>query len=250
MWVTAVYHQVSLFSLKPADATSTAGRSLLVPTPFSIKMALLDMALRLYGVDAGAINFPLIRDLPIALAPPPRVVVSNCFMRIHKPRREKSGQAPADNENEDLGEGPFIRTVAFREYVQYSGPLGIAVQVESQQDASTLSLLLAQVSYLGKRGSFFQIDGPPFMRERLPTEQGYLRLDAAETDSESLGRSYTLQVLDDCGSSLTFQQANIYSGEGIALDKGRILRQVMLPYRLTHSSKGFSLYQRMDLPAG
>src|SRR5438128_7988058 len=89
MWLTAVYHQVSLFSLKPSDATSTGGRSLLVPTPFSIKMALLDVALRLYGEGRGSTLFPLIRDLGVAFSLPPQIVVNNCFVRIHKPRRSK-----------------------------------------------------------------------------------------------------------------------------------------------------------------
>lgn len=244
MWVTAVFHQVSLFSLKPADATSTGGRSLLVPTPFSIKMALLDVALRRYGVDAGSVYFPLIRDLPLALAPPPRIVVSNCFMRIHKPRREKAGQAPAEIDNESLSEGPFIRSVAFREYVQYSGPLGVAAQVRSQQDGEVVSSLLTQISYFGKRGSLFQLDSPPLMRERLSTEQGYLPLNDVETEVSVLPQNATLQMLDDCGTGLTFQQANIYSGEAITLGKERVLRQVLLPYRLTSSSKGFSLYER------
>src|SRR5258707_7667595 len=88
MWVTAVYHQVSLFSLKPPDATSTGGKSLLVPTPSSIKMALLDAAIRTTGVQGGARVFPTLRDMAIALNPPPYIIVNNCFVRVQKPRRK------------------------------------------------------------------------------------------------------------------------------------------------------------------
>ena len=91
MWATGVFHQVSLFSLKPADTTSTGGRSLLIPTPFSIKMALLDVALRTYGLNAGVELFPTIRDLAIAMSLPQCIIVNNCFVRILKPRRDKSG---------------------------------------------------------------------------------------------------------------------------------------------------------------
>src|SRR2546421_9228349 len=120
MWATAVFHKVSLFSLKPADTTSTGGRSLLIPTPFSIKMALLDVALRAYGVSAGAELFPTIRDLAIAMSLPQRIIVNNCFVRILKPRREKSGsdgkkrQEDVEVEKDEAGEadeetgGPFI----------------------------------------------------------------------------------------------------------------------------------------------
>src|SRR6266487_4687079 len=123
MWVIAVFHQVSLFSLKTSDATSTGGHSLLVPTPFSIKMALLDVALRKYGVSAGSELFPLLRDLTIAMSPPQQVVVNNCFVRIHKPRRPKGGQGGVKSGQGDEqsaieeGQGPYIRSVAFREYI-------------------------------------------------------------------------------------------------------------------------------------
>jgi hypothetical protein len=250
MWAIAVYHQVSMFSLKPADATSTGGRSLLVPTPFSIKMALLDAALRLYGVETGSTYFPLIRDLRVAISPPPRIVANNCFVRIHKPRREKGGQqSSGGDEVEEESEGPFIRSVAFREYVQYSGPLGLAVEVDTQEAGRILLALLIQVTCLGKRGSLFQLDSPPWLQEQLPIGQGYLRLDLDIQVSgfpESTGEQI-LQILDDCSSKLTFQQANAYSGEALTRGRDRILRQVVLPYRLARSSRGFSLYQRTDL---
>ena len=50
-------------------------------------------------------------------------------------------------------------------------------------------------------------------------------------------------MLDDCGESLTFQRANIYSSERITMGKERILRHVVLPYQLTRSSRSYSWYQ-------
>jgi hypothetical protein len=55
-------------------------------------------------------------------------------------------------------------------------------------------------------------------------------------------------VLDDCSPRLTFEQANVYSGKPITLGKERILRHIVLPYRLTRSSRGFSLYERIVIP--
>ena len=46
MWLIAEYQPVSLFSLKNSLATSSGGKSLLVPTPYAFKMALLDAACR------------------------------------------------------------------------------------------------------------------------------------------------------------------------------------------------------------
>ncbi len=248
MWLTAVYHQVSMFSLKPADATSTGGRSLLVPTPFSIKMALLDVALRSYGEESGSILFPLIRDLGVALSPPMQVIVNNCFMRIHKPRRAKSGPGNKDDtegdEGESGGDGPFIRSVAFREYVQYNGPLGIAVEVRTKADVDVLAPLLMQVTYFGKRGSLFQIDSPPAITERLPGRQGYIPINRS-LDAEFQRSHGVLQILDDCAAHVSFAKVSIYSEESLSTGKDRVTQSVTLPYRLARSSRGFSLYERI-----
>mgnify|MGYP000350743781 CR=1 FL=1 len=57
----------------------------------------------------------------------------------------------------------------------------------------------------------------------------------------------TLQVLDDSAVGLTFEKANIYSDKKIQLGKDRVLRQIILPnFRLTRSSKSFSLYERVE----
>jgi hypothetical protein len=53
-------------------------------------------------------------------------------------------------------------------------------------------------------------------------------------------------MLDDCGPKMTFEHADIYSGKRITLGKERVLHHVVLPYRLTRSSKSYSLYERID----
>jgi hypothetical protein len=207
-------------------------------------MALLDAALRLYGEEEGSQVFALIRDLSIALSPPPIIVVNNCFVRVHKPRRgaaEKAEGASEAAQEDVLGDGPFIRSVAFREYVQYHGPLGIALQVPDQQTTDRLTLLLVQISYLGKRGSLFQIDTLPRCVLELPVRQGYVPVTLSTTDALPT-RGSVLQLLDDCAPQLTFNGANIYSDEK---PKGRIVRQLELPYRATRSSRGFTRYERL-----
>jgi hypothetical protein len=175
-------------------------------------------------------------------------VVNNCFMRIHKPRRAKSGTGNKDDtdgdESESAGGGPFIRSVAFREYVQYNGPLGIALEVNTDTDADTLTSLLMQVTYFGKRGSLFQIDSPPALVKQLPTRQGYIPINRPP-EAEIQRPHGVLQLLDDCDERLSFAKVNIYSEEVLSMGKDRILRSVTLPYRLARSSRGFSLYERI-----
>jgi len=54
-----------------------------------------------------------------------------------------------------------------------------------------------------------------------------------------------IQLMDDWGESLTFEQLNIYTDERIRLGQERVRKGVILPYRLTRSSKSFSLYERV-----
>lgn len=236
MWVIGTYKSVTLFSLKSALATSSGGKSLLVPTPFALKMALLDAGYRVLGAARVAALWPIIRDLDVALALPQWIAVSNSFTRILKPRRGESAEGDADA-------GPLQRSIGFREYVSFKGPWQFAIGIEACEVVDVLRDLLCQVNYLGKRGGFIQIVDPPVTTEVLPESFTHLNprapLDTFQMDG-------TLQVLDDCGPQVTLAQADIYSGAKIALGKERRLNNVVLPCRLVRSSRSYSLYERMD----
>ncbi len=234
MWLIAEYQPTALFSLKPAWATSSGGKSLLVPTPYAVKMALLDAACRTAGVAVARGTWPWLRDLTVALRPPERMVVTNLFAKILKPRRTsaKPGTSHA---------GPLGKTIAFREYVYFDGPLGIALDGETD-DRSHLEGWLLQVNYLGKRGGFVQLLGPPTPAETLPS--GFIVVDGDPT--RSFLADGIIQQLDDCDASLTFEKADIYSGKHIRLGKERVLHHIVLPYHLVRSSKGFSYYERIS----
>ncbi|MEA3338740.1 MAG: hypothetical protein U9R15_02120 [Chloroflexota bacterium] len=233
-WLIAEYESTALFSLKPAWATSSGGKSLLVPTPYAIKMALLDVACRVAGVAAGKEAWPWLRDLTVALCPPKRVVVTNLFVRILKPRRGRASPGTPHA-------GPLGKTIAFREYVYFGGPLGIALGGELG-DRSRLEDWLLQVNYLGKRGGFMQLLALPALTDELPP--GFLVIDGDAT--RPFRADGIIQQLDDCDASLTFEKADVYSGKRIRMGKERVLRHVVLPYRLVSSSKSFSHYERID----
>ena len=232
-WLIAEYQPTALFSLKPAWATSSGGKSLLVPTPYAIKMALLDAACRTAGVAVAEQAWPWLRDLTVALRPPQRVVVTNLFTKILKPRRTMAKQGTQHA-------GPLGKTIGFREYIYLDGLLGIALSGEDG-DRLCLQDWLLQVNYLGKRGGFVQISALPVMAETLPA--GFIVVDGDR--SRAFPADGIIQQLDDCDASLTFEKANIYSGKHIKLGKERVLHHVVLPYRLVRSSKGFSYYERI-----
>lgn len=241
MWLIAEYEAASLFSLRLSSATASGGKTLLVPTPFAIKMALLDAACRIRGVALAKQMWGQIRDLQIAIRPTEQVAVTNLFQKVLKPRRDK--KAPVGLNDPDAG--PFQRTISYREYAQWVGVLGIAFNVSPDESTDWLSDLLLNVNYFGKRGSFVQLILPFQHADQLPGN-----FVEATADPMVFALNGTLQVLDDCASTLTFAKANIYNRESrdkIKMGKERVTRHIVLPnYRLTRSSKSFSLYERTD----
>lgn len=153
LWLIAHYQPTSLFSLKHGDATSTSGKSLLVPTPFAIRMALLDAAIRTEGIGIGPEAFARIKMLRLAIRPPDHAAVSSIFVKVLKPERdaEKRGRE-------------MQQTIAFREYVHLNGELRLAFSAE-METLEIVARWLPQVNYFGKRGSFYQLLKLPYFIE-------------------------------------------------------------------------------------
>ncbi len=258
MWIVAQYLPVAPFSLKPAAATSSGGKTLLAPTPYAIKMALLDVAIRIMGIAEGERIFPLLCSLSVHIALPKDILVFKSFSKSWRPVESKEAQKKDETREEfearqrekladriERGQYPLYSTIAYREYVYYRDAFQLALTSSSETRPlpSELHHLLTCINYFGKRGGFVQIEGPPLRMEQLPDGQ------FIELTPDALRPFYndgTLQVLDDCGESLTFQRANIYSAERITVGKERVLRHVVLPYRLIRSSRSYSWYQRIS----
>ena len=247
MWVIAEYEATSLFSLKSNLATSSAGKTLLVPTPFALKMALLDASIRTRGLGQGKLDFVWLKDLDIAVQPAERAVVTNLFAKIQKPRRTDKKKEDAETETEESEEGtdgPFGPTIAYREYVHLQGSMRLAFQPKpglfEAESLQILPNLLSQISYLGKRGGFFQLMELPFQHETLPED--FIEL----TSDKSFRLKGILQMLDDCGPELTFEKVDIYSEKPIRAGKDRISRAIVVPYELVRSSRSYSYYQRLE----
>ena len=206
MWIVAEYLPTSFFSLRPYTATTSGGKSLIVPTPFAIKMALLDVAIRTQGLEQGKTAFPAIRDLQIGIRLPSRIVVNNAFTKILRLKEVKSKATEKEQvvlKAIDEHQWPFQRTIAFREYVQFAGPLARAFQGMTKED---LAQLLTQLNYLGKRGGFLQLLSEPHSTDELGPDFTMI--------TQGVGESFVLgmmQMLDDCGPSLTFDRANVYA---------------------------------------
>ena len=254
MWMLACYQQVAPFSLKPAVATSSGGKTLLTPTPYAIKMALLDVAIRTRGLAEGERLFPALRDLSITLELPKELMVIKGFGKSWRPVESKDSQKKDETaepfearlreklaEQIERGQYPFYATIAYREYVYYRQAFRLALTAPGGATLPPeLAQLLPGINYVGKRGGFVQLTRLPETVEQLPEGRFVTLTPDQISNFYSVG---TLQMLDDCGPSLTFQRANIYSVERVTLGKERIVRHVVLPYQLKRSSRGYSYYE-------
>ena|SRR6266487_1263828 len=237
MWYQASYLPISLFSLCQSLSTSSGAKTLLVPTPFALKTALLDAAIRVLGKEQATLLFPTIRDVQIAVRLPQQLVVINSFLKIVRPKKK----GPSD----DLGTGlvtPLGSTIAYREFVSYDGALGLALSSRKGDPLPTeIVQLFAQINYFGKRGSFVQLVEPPQLVDQL--DEGWTLL---TVEQQLFTVDGTVQMLDDYGPSVTFERADITSGVRITPGKDRVQRPIVLPCRLVKSSRAFTLYQRIE----
>ena len=225
LWLKATYQPTTLFSLRPSWTTSTGGKTLLLPSPYAIKMAVLDVAIRTSGIVLAEKAWPWIRDLSIGVQLPTQIVVTNLFAKVLKLRRK-----PAEPGSVDVG--PFQRTIGYREYVYHPDPIGLLFNVPDKQ-AGQLGDWLLQVNYLGKRGGFVQLLDRPQSVSEL---SDYVLLTAEAPHFPLYG---LVQQLDDCDPKMKFAEANIYDSKR----PKRLLRHIILPYRLKRSSRSYTWYE-------
>lgn len=233
MWVLARYKPTGLFSLKSSATTSSGAKTLLVPTMYSVKMALVDAAFR-SGGDGESV-FELVKRLKIRFKPPDHAAVTHSFIKIRREREVK------DAKNQQAVElkrtSPFQPTVAYREFCAFDGELTVAVNTE--ESAAWLKELLPLISYFGKRGSFFQFAGLETV-EVLPDRFTF----SLDDPPEEFGLDVVVQPLDDLGERATFDAINTYSTSKAKLGRDRLIVQTAVPYTIISSSRGYTLYRR------
>ena len=233
MWYITAYRLVSPISLKLSTATSTGGKSLLLPTPFAVKMALLEPTLQDVGISQAQAAWASICNATIAIEGPTYITVNNTFAKIMKPVR---GQPEVDVDTGLIP--PMNHSIGFREYVWWQGDCRIAIELDG--NAAAWSRRLTRISYFGKRGGFVQAVAPPLTRDTL--DETFTNL-CVTPDAFVLNG--TLQVMDDCAPNLPFEQVDIYSAKPLKVGKDRILRHVVLPYQVERSSRSYTLYRRL-----
>lgn len=228
-WLVLEYLPTSLFSLKISTATNKGGKTLFVPTPYSIKLAFVDAAFRIGGETLAKEIFSCIKGSDIRLSPPDRLYVLNTFIKILDESRDKNSD-------------PYQSTIAYREFCYFQGILEMAFFLE---DCSTtaqekLREIAAHINYFGKRGSFFQ-----YTKSRTISDLP-LGFTVKATDPEGNIQGYEIvQPLDDLGelnSNDLFDRINTFSDKKIERGKHRVFVLTYIPYKMEKSSNNYTAY--------
>lgn len=216
MKFSVIYHPTSLFSLKESNSTSSGAKSLLVPSPYSIKMALFNVATTIDGTDffkeKKSKEFKFIRDASIEYLVSGSFCVNNCFVTI-----------------QSLRDGTFRSKPSFREYIYLSDNIEIIFDVRSEEQKQYLKKYLHRINYFGKRGCFFQF----ICYSDNPGEPNVKEFDASE------GSPGVIQEFDDMSSKAEFKNVNNFDSSGALRDK----RILVIPLFNANSSKSYTHYR-------
>lgn len=231
MWLKITYSPTSLFSLKSSSATNSAGKSLLIPSPYSVKMALLNAIITYDSLDTAKANFSLIRDLEMRFSLPTSLTVSNCLIRILKDNDKVSKAVKLEK--------PFKTTVAFREYVYLNDNIEIAIDLNAEktilpEEIEFLKKWFIHINYFGKKGCFFQ-----FISADVVEELEESKFCTIISDGFKPG---VFMKMDDVDKKADFESMNNYNSKKKAK---RINTIYTFPVSIKKTSKTYSFYERI-----
>lgn len=230
-WFIAEYQPTALFSLKISLATSSVGKTLVVPTPYSIKMAFVDAAFRARLSHQECAEFlESLVNVELRIAPPGAACVTHTFVKV---RQESRGGDPLR---------PYIPSIAYRELVHHHGRWRWAFDLAAGDNtlAERLVRLAPHVAYIGKRGSFIQFVGFSRQRDLGPEFTQPVQNEEAWTPP---ARAHIV-TLDDFGPEANLKVLSSFTTTSPKRHRHRRFVQTIVPLGLVNTGPGFSEYRR------
>jgi hypothetical protein len=230
-WLLAEFEPTTLFSLKISSATSSVGRTLVIPTPYAIKMALVDAGFRIgFSYDeCDALLRELVR-IEVRIAPASEIVVTHTFVKVRQESRDGDPLRP------------YSSTIAYRELAYLSRSMTWAFDLAGADSSTAARLveLLPHISYIGKRGSFVR----------------FVQL----TRTSSLGSHFTQSIvrqgawsppphahivpLDDFGPDADLETLSSFTQKRPRRNQHRRFVETIVPVGIVNTGPGFTEYRR------
>jgi hypothetical protein len=226
-WLVFSYEPTALFSLKMSRATSSVGRTLLIPTPYAVKMAFVDAAFRTGWQGDIAALIPALAAVDLRIGVPDAATVTHTIVKVRQePKESKAGVA-------------YIPAVAYREFVHLRGPLKWAFDLAALPEWMVAALIeiAPLINYVGKRGSFIQ-----FMGASREVELGARFTQPFHNGELRVAPALHIATLDDFGPEANLEALNSFSSARILREKHRVFRETLVPLGLVNVGPGFSEY--------
>lgn len=225
------YTPTSLFSLRTSFSTNKGAKTLLCPSPYAIKCALINGRIRWAGLENIKDFVTRILPLKIAIKPPNIAIVQNTYTRI------------LDSRDRLI----FTSTIGFREFIFYEGDFTIAIDVKdwNQHEIDELKKSAAHVNYFGKKGSFFSYNNSWIQNSILDN-----LFSTPGVVSNSALKTGIIQMLDDFSpesgqDNKIWQRISPFDDEDLKKDQ-RISLPTFLPYRLVKTTRKYAYYRLED----
>lgn len=222
------FEPLTAFGLRPSNTTANGGKTLISPTPYAIKMAILDRLLRFGGEEYGRERFQALRDLHIWIRVPLAVAVNRTFQKVQRAGTKKTDY--------------WISTISQREYCFYGGVFTFAFSGDEGL-LTELPNVLSSINYFGRKGSFMQFIGVEPKQVKPETAQGFVDV-CSPAEPNQLSLYGFLQRMDDMRSDATFEDVSVYAAKSRRHDGGRIYRNIVFPYQIDHHGYNHTVYKR------
>jgi CRISPR-associated Cas5-like protein len=218
VWVGAKYRFASTFSYRIPYFSSSFAISAPVPSPSTIKLALVSSTINRTGnIDKGKELFNNIRNAKVEVELPETFAVFKAFMKRLKKKRQ--------------GEG-FERTFGIREYILYNGNLGIRLEINSNENL--VSEAFKKIQYIGTSDSICS-----YIEEL--NESSPERIVKQSSPDFSGANKGVIYLLSDFSENTTFNDINPFSGKKLKKDN-LILKPYLFPIRVKQKDKNCTVY--------
>lgn len=230
-WLVAEYQPTALFSLKISLATSSVGKTLLIPTPYAIKMALVDAAFRAGRLDRECDDLlKALIAIEVRISPGNHALVTHTFVKVRQESRDSDPLRP------------YSSTISYREVAHQDDVWRWGFDLTLCDDATAQHLveLFPHISYVGKRGSFIQ-----FRKcSRMVTLGSEFTQPLSQAGIWSPPPRAHIVPLDDFGPKADLETLSSFTQTRPKRDQHRRFVDTIVPIGIVNTGPGFTEYSR------
>lgn len=260
VWFKAEYEFASMFSYRVPNFSPSFALSSPLPGPSTIKLAIVSTAIERNGKQYGEEIFKIVKNSRVLVEPPEKVALSKALIKRLKqeiiakkmPKQKKeTGTCSLCNENKEVWkiDGKLIckgcasnritPTFGTREYVHFSGPINIFIDVENN-NKEKIKEILYKIKYFGTSDSLVFCKS---ISEQFPDEDVCIKnLKPIESKEKIVLGDFAL-LLADLKEDIEFREVNPY--EEVRSREPFSLHPYVFPLKLESEGKNWKIYSKI-----